>query len=192
MGAVGLVILAGGCYLVAAEGCCRLATNQRAGDRCRTGPCGTIIIALLIGHSVVDYPLRTGALMAVFAFAAALTVPPPAALQDLEDGAKTETDARRDARSPGESSGRHSAPCASPDRSAWTGRSRRPSSCSTVGKKRGVARSVARSHREDRATLGDDPSVSSVSKPQWWTKQAVRSPSACNAVSRLYRCSQGH
>ena len=46
------------------------------------------MIALLIGHSVVDYPLRTNALMAVFAFAAALTVPPPAALHDFEDELK--------------------------------------------------------------------------------------------------------
>ncbi len=38
----------------------------------------TLIVALLIAHSFVDYPLRTGALMAMFAFAAALLIPPPA------------------------------------------------------------------------------------------------------------------
>ena len=38
----------------------------------------TLIIGLLIAHSLVDYPLRTGAMMALFAFACALLVPPPA------------------------------------------------------------------------------------------------------------------
>ena len=37
----------------------------------------TLVIALLIAHSATDYPLRTGALMVVFAFATALLVPPP-------------------------------------------------------------------------------------------------------------------
>ncbi len=36
-----------------------------------------VVIALLMLHSVVDYPLRTGAMLAVFAFAAGLLVPPP-------------------------------------------------------------------------------------------------------------------
>lgn len=39
----------------------------------------TIIVALLLAHSVVDYPLRTGALAAVFALACALLIPPPRA-----------------------------------------------------------------------------------------------------------------
>jgi O-antigen ligase len=37
----------------------------------------TIVVALLIAHSVVDYPLRTGAMMAIMAFACALMVKPP-------------------------------------------------------------------------------------------------------------------
>jgi O-antigen ligase len=37
---------------------------------------GTIIIALLMAHSFVDYPLRTGALMGVFAFACGLLIEP--------------------------------------------------------------------------------------------------------------------
>jgi len=37
----------------------------------------TLVLALLCVHSLVDYPLRTGALMAVFAFAAALVLDPP-------------------------------------------------------------------------------------------------------------------
>jgi len=36
----------------------------------------TIVIALLIAHSFVDYPLRTGAMMAVMAFACALLIEP--------------------------------------------------------------------------------------------------------------------
>src|SRR5262249_43796430 len=34
-------------------------------------------IALLIAHSFLDYPLRTGALMAILAFACALLLDPP-------------------------------------------------------------------------------------------------------------------
>jgi O-antigen ligase len=37
----------------------------------------TVVIALLIAHSFVDYPLRTGALMAILAFACALLLDPP-------------------------------------------------------------------------------------------------------------------
>jgi O-antigen ligase len=37
----------------------------------------TIVIPLLIAHSFVDYPLRTGAMMAVMAFACALMTEPP-------------------------------------------------------------------------------------------------------------------
>lgn len=37
----------------------------------------SLIIALLLAHSVVDYPLRTGAMMAVFAVACALLIDPP-------------------------------------------------------------------------------------------------------------------
>jgi O-antigen ligase len=36
----------------------------------------TIVIGLLIAHSFVDYPLRTGAMMAVFAFSCALLIEP--------------------------------------------------------------------------------------------------------------------
>lgn len=41
----------------------------------------SLVILLLALHSVVDYPLRTGAIGAVIAFAAALLVPPPASVQ---------------------------------------------------------------------------------------------------------------
>jgi O-antigen ligase len=41
---------------------------------------GSLIILLLLAHSLVDYPLRTTAMSVVFAFACALLVPSPAAL----------------------------------------------------------------------------------------------------------------
>src|SRR5262249_40870903 len=37
----------------------------------------TIIVALLIAHSFVDYPLRTGGIMAIMAFACGLLIDPP-------------------------------------------------------------------------------------------------------------------
>jgi hypothetical protein len=37
----------------------------------------TLVIALLVAHSFVDYPLRTGAMMAVLSFACALLIEPP-------------------------------------------------------------------------------------------------------------------
>ena len=37
---------------------------------------GTLIVALLLVHSLVDYPLRTGAMMAIMAFACALLIEP--------------------------------------------------------------------------------------------------------------------
>ncbi len=41
----------------------------------------TIVVALLIAHSFVDYPLRTGAMMAIMAFACALMVKPALAAE---------------------------------------------------------------------------------------------------------------
>jgi hypothetical protein len=40
-----------------------------------------IAVALLVAHSFVDYPLRTGAMMAVMAFACALLIEPPVGAQ---------------------------------------------------------------------------------------------------------------
>ena len=37
----------------------------------------TLVIALLLAHSFVDYPLRTGAMMAIMAYACALLIEPP-------------------------------------------------------------------------------------------------------------------
>ena len=42
----------------------------------------TVVIGLLIAHSLMDYPLRTGAMMAVFAFACALLIEPSARAED--------------------------------------------------------------------------------------------------------------
>lgn len=42
----------------------------------------SIVLWLLLAHSIVDYPLRTGALMAVFAFASALLVIPAVDVRD--------------------------------------------------------------------------------------------------------------
>ncbi len=43
----------------------------------------SLIVLLLLAHSVVDYPLRTAALLTVFAFACALLVPPPGEPEQL-------------------------------------------------------------------------------------------------------------
>jgi O-antigen ligase len=45
----------------------------------------TIAIGLLLAHSLVDYPLRTGAMMAVMAFACALLIPPPVTEESLAE-----------------------------------------------------------------------------------------------------------
>ena len=43
---------------------------------------GTIVIALLVAHSLVEFPLRTGAMMAIMAFACALLIEPPVGAED--------------------------------------------------------------------------------------------------------------
>jgi len=43
----------------------------------------TLVIGLLVAHSLVDYPLRTGAIMAVMAFACALLIEPPPVSEPL-------------------------------------------------------------------------------------------------------------
>lgn len=51
------------------------ATGTHEIDRSLAGA-ATIVITLLIAHSLLDYPLRTGAMMAIFAFACSLLVEP--------------------------------------------------------------------------------------------------------------------
>ncbi len=44
----------------------------------------TLVVGLLIAHSAVDYPLRTAAMMTVFAFASALMIAPPTPVRQSE------------------------------------------------------------------------------------------------------------
>jgi O-antigen ligase len=50
----------------------------------------TLVVGLLIAHSCVDYPLRTSAMMTVFAFACALMIEPPGLVRRVE-ASKTES-----------------------------------------------------------------------------------------------------
>jgi len=45
----------------------------------------TIVIGLVLAHSFVDYPLRTGAMTAIMAFACALLIEPPAGTEGWEE-----------------------------------------------------------------------------------------------------------
>ena len=60
----------------------------------------TIIIALLLAHSFVDYPLRTNAIMAIFAFSCALLIKPLVAEPVLEPQAVRKASQRRRTREP--------------------------------------------------------------------------------------------
>jgi O-antigen ligase len=42
----------------------------------------TVVVGLLMAHSVIDYPLRTDAMMAILAFACALLIAPPVGARD--------------------------------------------------------------------------------------------------------------
>ena len=55
----------------------------------------TLIVALLIAHSFVDYPLRTTAMMAFMAFACGLLVAPPASDEDEEEHPAERRERRR-------------------------------------------------------------------------------------------------
>ena len=46
---------------------------------------GTIVVALLVAHSFVDYPLRTGGMMTIMAFACALLIEPLVVVHSLEE-----------------------------------------------------------------------------------------------------------
>ncbi len=79
----------------------------------------TLVVALLAAHSLVDYPLRTGAMMAVVAFACALLQPPfpsvvaPAEVRDpneIRDAARERHHNDRDRRVAGASALAESAP----------------------------------------------------------------------------------
>lgn len=53
-----------------------LSRKGEANRDLRLAQAGSIMVALLLMHSLLDYPLRTGAIMAVAAFACALLIPP--------------------------------------------------------------------------------------------------------------------
>ncbi len=55
----------------------------------------TVVIGLLVAHSFVDYPLRTGAMMAVFGFACALLIDPPVGASS-EDAAELQAARERE------------------------------------------------------------------------------------------------
>lgn len=44
-----------------------------------------VVVLLIVVHSLLDYPLRTGAISSLFAFCCALLLPPPAPLQQQSD-----------------------------------------------------------------------------------------------------------
>jgi hypothetical protein len=48
----------------------------------------TLIIPLIIAHSFFDYPLRTGAMMAIFAYACALLIDPPLGVEGMNQVAQ--------------------------------------------------------------------------------------------------------
>jgi len=54
----------------------------------------TVVIGLVLAHSFVDYPLRTGAMMAIMVFACALLIEPPAGAE-AGDGPGLQTPAKR-------------------------------------------------------------------------------------------------
>ena len=56
----------------------------------------SLVIALLLLHSLVDYPLRTGAMIAVFAFSCALLIPPQTSGEALAADAATARRSRRE------------------------------------------------------------------------------------------------
>ncbi len=55
----------------------------------------TVIVALLVAHSFVDYPLRTGAMMALMAFACGLLIAPPASAEAEHEAPADRPKARR-------------------------------------------------------------------------------------------------
>jgi O-antigen ligase len=56
----------------------------------------SLVIALLLLHSLVDYPLRTGAMIAVFAFSCALLIPPQTSGEALAADATAARRSRRE------------------------------------------------------------------------------------------------
>ena len=83
----------------------------------------TLIVAFLLAHSFVDYPLRTGAMACIFAFACALLIEPPKSGDTFEE-AEVERGPRQ--------SGRESGQSRRPNQGITQPREQRPSSASDV------------------------------------------------------------
>jgi O-antigen ligase len=83
----------------------------------------TIVIALLLAHSLVDYPLRTGGIMALMAFACALLIDPPPGVGGEE---RVEPVARKRNRSRGARRAVEAAPADLPWPSSSPGRPTEP------------------------------------------------------------------
>ena len=72
-------------------------TSAAASDIDRgLGRAASLVIALLLLHSLVDYPLRTSAMLAVFAFSCALLVPPTTPTEALAADAELSRHSRRE------------------------------------------------------------------------------------------------
>jgi O-antigen ligase len=65
------------------EPCCGMLEIDR-----HLGRAGTMVVALLAAHSFVDYPLRTGAMMAMMAFACALLLQQPVGAESRDEAEK--------------------------------------------------------------------------------------------------------
>lgn len=78
-GIFGLLLMAvfGVWFVMAAIRVWRPVQDRVRGINQALAQAGSLVIVLLIAHSAVDYPLRTSGLLALFAFACALLIPPP-------------------------------------------------------------------------------------------------------------------
>lgn len=86
-GVVGILLMAGflGWFLLRCVAVWRPKPIDAQGLGRSLPRAATLIIGLLLLHSFVDYPLRTGAMMAIFAFACALLIKPPPELRKSRD-----------------------------------------------------------------------------------------------------------
>ena len=61
-------------------------------DQLMLSRAGTLVVMLLLAHSLVDYPLRTTALAALFAFSCAVLIPPAQTTSDGNNPKRNEAD----------------------------------------------------------------------------------------------------
>jgi O-antigen ligase len=144
---------------------------------------GTLMIVLLIAHSASDYPLRTGGLMAMFAFAAALSIAPPDGADAAEQAADGAAAAKleRDERRSQHRGQRRAATAATADAAAAAAarkKSHPPASSETRAGKTGTSRTSSISAAEQAElqpwptqTLPIDP-VKSTDWPEAWRTPA--------------------